>query len=55
LKDAGAIADKGILAKEWDRVFDREKEWLAIRTLLAGAITRSAKSKKNRALLLIKA
>ena len=56
LLEAGkAITGKGMLAKEWDRVFDREKEWLAIRGLLAAAIPRSTKSKKNRALLLIKA
>jgi hypothetical protein len=54
LEDAKKI-DKGLLAKDWDRVFDREKEWLAIRSLLASAVPRSAKPKKNRALLLIKA
>ncbi len=54
LEDGNAIG-KGLLAKEWDRLFDREKEWLAIRALLASAIPRPGKAKKNRALLLIKA
>jgi hypothetical protein len=55
VRDGSAIAGKGVLAKEWDRVFDREKEWLAIRAVLASAISRSSKSTKSRALLLITA
>ena len=45
-------------ATVWDKLFDQEKEWLAIRGLIAGAIPRGAasiKRAKNRALLLIKA
>jgi hypothetical protein len=59
LKAQQALAQKGILAKDWDKLFDQEKEWLAIRGLIAAALPRSgassAKRSKERALLLIKA
>ncbi len=58
LKSEQALQEKGLLSKEWDKLFDQEKEWLAIRGLIASAIPRGAaaiKRAKNRALLLIKA
>ena len=48
--------ERGVLAKDLDSAFEREKEWLAIRGLLASALTRTkSKAKKGRAILLIDA
>jgi hypothetical protein len=45
----------GVLAKDLDGAFEREREWLAIRGLLATALPRTKKAKKGRAILLINA
>lgn len=46
---------RGVLTKDLDSAFEREKEWLAIRGLLATAWPRTKKAKKGRAILLIDA
>lgn len=53
--DINTGVPKGVLTKDLDGAFEREKEWLAIRGLLATALPRTKKTKKDRAILLINA
>jgi hypothetical protein len=54
-QDIDTGVQRGVLAKDLDGAFEREKEWLAIRGLLASALPRTKKAKKGRAILLINA